>query len=264
MRLNSCFLYFLDLFIVKNKIEYAISFNSDINQSLNKTLTTRFQNYVRVKNGVATSNTISNATYLLLKKNHELYLKDKGVKLPRQNTSFGMALCCLYENVGKPVHHMDVREYVEKNGIDLSGPGDTLQIRHLAMQYGYNILKAKDRDPKTGIIVPLSHFVLVDVENAYPAFHAKRRVECFSEEEWEKLKMFYENKCVNCGSIHGKPMRWNPYRVTELQKGHMDPRLPLTLTNIIPQCAFCNQQYKNKAIFNSRGSIVDWNSDGFV
>jgi len=74
----------------------------------------------------------------------------------------------------------------------------------------------------------------------------------------------YDNKCVNCGSEEGKPMRWNKHKITVLQKGHMDPRRSLTSDNIIPQCAMCNQQYKNKAVFNDRGFVVEFNKDGFT
>lgn len=43
----------------------------------------------------------------------------------------------------------------------------------------------------------------------------------------------------------------------------MDPRKQLTIDNVIPQCTICNQQYKNKAIFNKRGFVVDFNKKGF-
>ena len=38
----------------------------------------------------------------------------------------------------------------------------------------------------------------------------------------------------------------------------MDPRKSLATDNVIPQCAICNQQYKNKAIFNKRGYVIDF------
>jgi hypothetical protein len=57
-------------------------------------------------------------------------------------------------------------------------------------------------------------------------------------------------------------MRWDRYNTTVLQKGHMDPRKPLALGNVIPQCKYCNQQYKNKAVFNERGAIIDFCKTG--
>jgi hypothetical protein len=44
----------------------------------------------------------------------------------------------------------------------------------------------------------------------------------------------------------------------------MDPRKSLTEDNVIPQCAMCNQQYKNKAVFNDRGYVVEFNKNGFT
>jgi hypothetical protein len=58
-------------------------------------------------------------------------------------------------------------------------------------------------------------------------------------------------------------MRYNINQITILQQGHMDPTKSLTLDNTIPQCSYCNQQYKNKAIFNKRGIVIDYNKDGF-
>ena len=43
----------------------------------------------------------------------------------------------------------------------------------------------------------------------------------------------------------------------------MDPRKSITLDNVIPQCQYCNQQYKNKAIFNKRGIVVDFCKNGY-
>ena len=62
--------------------------------------------------------------------------------------------------------------------------------------------------------------------------------------------------CVNCGSKDGEPMRWDKSIVTKLQKGHMDPDKDLTEDNCVPQCGFCNQRYKDKAVFDKRGQVI--------
>lgn len=85
-----------------------------------------------------------------------------------------------------------------------------------------------------------------------------------TDDDWKSLLAKYENMCVNCGSKEGEPLRWNKHKITVLQKGHMDPRKPLTEDNTIPQCAMCNQQYKNKAVFNERGFVVEFNKKGFT
>ncbi len=191
-------------------------------------------------------------------------LESKGVKKVSEKSSFGQAICCLIKNIGRATHINEIRVYVETKGIILPGGGDSLQVRHLATQYGYNILKGNDIHPITKDKVPKSHFILLDLENSHPGFISKKRNVDINANDWETLKMQYGNSCVNCGSKEGEPIRWNTYSITILQQGHMDPRKPLKIGNIIPQCSFCNQQYKNKAIFNERGFVVDFDKNGFM
>jgi hypothetical protein len=99
---------------------------------------------------------------------------------------------------------------------------------------------------------------------AWLLFISKKRNLDINANDWDTLKSQYGNTCVNCGSKEGEPMRWNAYANTVLQQGHMDPRKPLVIGNIIPQCSFCNQQYKNKAIFNERGFVTDFDKNGFT
>ena len=191
-------------------------------------------------------------------------LKEKGVKRLGENSSFGQAMCCLIINIGKATHINEIRDYVQKKGIILPGGGDSLQVRHLALQYGYNMLKGNDIHPITKEKVPMSHFLLIDLQDSHPGFISKKRNVEITTTGWDDLKKKYGNSCVNCGSKEGQPMRWNEHGITHLQQGHMNPKEPLTLCNIIPQCAFCNQQYKNKAIFNERGFVIDYNKHGFM
>jgi hypothetical protein len=194
---------------------------------------------------------------------YEKNLKDKGVKAVTQTSGLGQALCCLFENLGKPVDIKTIREYVEAKGISLKG-ADSLQVRHLAMQFGYNMLKGGEINPANSEKIPKSCFLLMDMDNAYHGFKPKRRKIDMTPDDWVALMAKYDNMCVNCGSEEGKPMRWNRHKITVLQKGHMDPRRSLTEDNVIPQCAMCNQQYKNKAVFNDRGYVVEFNKNGFI
>jgi len=77
------------------------------------------------------------------------------------------------------------------------------------------------------------------------------------------MKKEYGYSCVNCGSKEGEALRWDQTKTTVLQQGHMDPRKDLTYDNCIPQCGFCNQQYKSKAVFNRRGFVIDFCKSGF-
>lgn len=201
--------------------------------------------------------------FVLIQELYEKNLKEKGVKAVTQTSGLGQALCCLFENLGKPVEIKTIREYVEAKGIKLKG-ADSLQVRHLAMQFGYNMLKGGEIHPTTSEKIPKSCFLLMDMENVYHGFKPKRRKLEMTDSEWVALMAKYDNMCVNCGSVEGQPMRWNKHKITVLQKGHMDPRKSLTEDNVIPQCAMCNQQYKNKAVFNDRGYVVEFNKNGFT
>jgi hypothetical protein len=196
------------------------------------------------------------ATYALLERMHLEHLKTHGVRLPGRDTAFGLALCCLAEHLKTPLSIETIREYVTSRGVVLAG-GDSLQVRHLAKQHGWNLLKGGETTPD-GHKVPKSHFLLLDLQTPLPGFLPQVRSTTLTDAEWATLKSQYENTCVNCGSVEGQPMRWDKYATTVLQKGHMDPRKALALGNVIPQCRCCNQQYKNKAVFNERGYVTAW------
>jgi organic radical activating enzyme len=195
-------------------------------------------------------------TYEKVQEDYIKHLKPKGVKNLGERSILGQALCCLYESIGKPVHIDKITEYVKANGITLRG-GNPLQVRHIALQYGYNMLKELEIHPETREKIPKFHFMLVDMENRCPSYMPKRRDIQFTDTEWENLKKEYDNMCVNCGSKEGEPMRWQKSTTTLLQKGHMDPRKPLVLSNVIPQCAFCNQRCKDKKVFDKRGDVIE-------
>lgn len=175
--------------------------------------------------------------------NYNKYLKNLDVKKIKNKTGFSYALEFLYQHMQKQVNIAEIKIYVESKGIKL-------QISYLGQQYGYNILKGGDKFKD--IKIKKSHYMLVDLENTYNGYIKDKRKEKITEELWIKIKKEYDNKCINCGSIEGEPMRWNKNKITELSQGHMNPTKILTFDNVIPQCSICNQQYKNKTIFNKR------------
>lgn len=197
----------------------------------------------------------SSDSYTELERIHATHLKIRGVRLPGRASAFGLALCCLYEHLGTPVSIEDIRKYVTSSGVALSG-ADSLQVRHLAMQMGWNMLKGGEISAG-GVKVPRSHFMLLGVDTPYPSFNPAVRSSTLTDAEWATVLANYDNMCVNCGSVQGQPMRWSKYTITVLQKGHMDPRKALTMGNVIPQCRCCNQQYKDKAVFNERGYVTE-------
>jgi hypothetical protein len=194
--------------------------------------------------------------YAMLEYAHATHLKVHGVILPGRGSGLGLALCCLAEHLAMSLSIETIRAYVTSRGVVLSG-GDSLQVRHLATQKGWNMLKGGQTTPD-GKTIPKSHFMLLTLETPHPDFKRQSRTSTLTDEEWAVIKTQYDNTCVNCGSVEGQPLRWDRYTPTVLQKGHMDPRKALASGNVIPQCRFCNQQYKDKAVFNERGYVTEW------
>lgn len=185
-----------------------------------------------------------NNKYRDLYQEWELYLKPYSIKLPKKNDSLGCALLYLYMNMGIAIHIDEIKKFVEDKGCTLTGT-DPLQVRHLSTQRGFHI----DKEGR------FKHR-LVTIEKPAPSFIREKRVIHLSQDIWNTLLKEYDYQCVNCGSEEDKPMRWDKTVVTKLQKGHMDPRKELNEANCIPQCSFCNQRYKNKAVFDKRGQVI--------
>lgn len=189
--------------------------------------------------------------YKEIQQKWEKKLKPYGVKLPRLKSQLGSALVILYENINQFVHIDDIKEKLKNDGHKLTGT-DPVQVRHLSTQMGWQIEKEGKFKHK-----------LITVEEPLSNFISAKRFSRLDKENWQLLLSEYNNQCVNCGSESGKPMRWDVTQKTVLQQGHMDPRKNLAYDNCIPQCSFCNQQYKNKAIFNKRGLVIDFCKSGF-
>lgn len=182
-----------------------------------------------------------------LKKTNPILWKN----LPKPNTSFALALCYLWDNPDG-ASRADLIDFAISNGAKLKPSGDSLQMRHLSTQKGFNITRKKD------------WFKWIDMSTLSPSYvHNARDKRELDSTTWTGILKKYNDMCVNCGSVEGSPMRWDPRVITKLQSGHMDPRKALTVDNCIPQCRFCNQQYKDKAVFNERGLVIDFLKRGF-
>ena len=200
--------------------------------------------------------------YNIYKQMYHKYLESIGIPLYSEKSGYGQALSYLNSLLGKEVYIGDIKSYVAEQGISLKG-GDPLQLRHVARCY--NLLKGGDINPITNKKVKRSHFCLLNLTNPHPNYIPSRNTGItMSDEEWEQMKQDYRFQCASCGNVEGEPMRFNLYTITKLQRGHMDPRKEGTVDNIIPQCKDCNQQYKNKAIFNKHGRVIDWCKCGFI
>ena len=213
------------------------------------------------KNGAESKNDRSK-DYSIYKEMYHKYLESIGIPLYSEKSGFGQALAYLNSLLGKEVYIEDIKRYVAEQGIILKG-GDPLQLRHVARCY--NLLKGGDINPTTNKKVKRSHFCLLNLTKPHPNYFPTRNTAItMSDEEWDQMKQDYSFQCASCGNVEGEPMRFNLYTITKLQRGHMDPRKEGTPNNIIPQCKDCNQQYKNKAIFNKHGRVIDWCKCGFI
>jgi len=189
------------------------------------------------------------------------HLSKQNIKKLGKTSALYHGLVYLYLNMKKAVNINDIRQYVINKGLELTG-SDALQIRHLGLQYGFNIRKGGELYNKSKI--QKSHYMLVNLTKTYGGFTSEKRCVKLNDESWAKILKEYDNQCVNCGSENGKPLRWSKNKITVLEQGHMNPLKALTEDNVIPQCTICNKQYKNKAIFNKRGCVIKYNEKGFI
>lgn len=89
-------------------------------------------------------------------------------------------------------------------------------------------------------------------------FFLNREGNEITEEVWEDKKKEYNFRCPCCGSLEGEMMlKPDANGITKLEKGHMDPRKPLTWDNCIPQCQYCNGISLDGKIFDKNGNVIE-------
>jgi hypothetical protein len=131
-------------------------------------------------------------------------------------------------------------------------PKDLQDLRHLSKQNGFNILQG-GYDYK-GRLLKKGEYVLVGFETSNEFWSFKRRDN--SKLDWEPMKKEYDYKCATCGSSEGKPHRYTQ-KIVVLEQGHMNPEKPMTNENIIPQCSECQTYYKDRAVFDKLGRVIN-------
>jgi len=188
------------------------------------------------------------ALYELYLEEYNLSLKDKGVKFIKYDsdkiTQSLYAILFLLKYKGEIVPKKDLTE-----GWNLIGtPTNDFQItRHLGLQYGYHIQKSGSK--------VFGWYKLITLSEPHPSFLPKRRNQEFTESEWGSMKSESGNRCWSCGAKEGEVHYKDKTKIVHLEKGHCDPRLPLTLDNTFPQCNYCNAVYKDKFVFDKRGNV---------
>ena len=135
------------------------------------------------------------------------------------------------------------------------------QVRHLGTQYGWYVLNKGAKVPNMEMFVPSGYHYLVSIEMPNPTVLATalKRTGRIAARNFSEMKIAYGSRCATCGIEEGKNDARNQEIVT-LQQGHMNPRLPLTLDNTIPQCQYCNQTYQDYFQFNEYGRVVAVNN----
>ena len=197
-------------------------------------------------------------TYNDLKREYDSqHLKERGVRLPRENTQRGQVLLYLYQKIGEIVTKAEAEKAVCYR-LDIQ-PKDLQSLRHLGKQAGFNILQAgsiwRGRKLKKG------EYVLADLRQINPYFNIRRRSEAGLD--FDSVKRKYDNCCATCGSQEGEMHRYDNV-VTVLEKGHKDPLGTMTDANIIPQCQICNKVAKNSWIFDDYGRVTKVTTQGLL
>jgi hypothetical protein len=196
------------------------------------------------------------ATYELIKKYHENFLKKFGVKLPSLKNSKGQytkdALVLVYLARFYPntvvVDKSELTNFVRRYYPDIN---DVQQARHLGAQKGW-FISAGGRDNVH--VKKRGEYQLISLEKPYPNFTQHRGVGV-GDDDWETILKKYNYRCATCGSEQNKPhLHWTN-TITKLQKSHLDPRKPLTSENTFPQCQKCNRAYRDFWIFDNKGRV---------
>jgi hypothetical protein len=134
------------------------------------------------------------------------------------------------------------------------------QPRHLGMQCGLNFLVQGCYHPHARRALRRGEYCLLDLVNAHPSAATMHRAggTGTSALDFDELKRVYDARCACCGSRQGERHLKNAHLVTRLDRGHCDPRKPLTHANCVPMCTMCNMVYKDRAVINKRGFVVAW------
>ena len=190
---------------------------------------------------------------------HQRYLLAYDIRLPSLRTNNGNytknALVLVYLSKNYPntniVTKDELTRFIKRYYPDTN---DVQQARHLARQNGWYIISGR-RGDISQIQIPDNCYKLISLEQTYPGFNT-HRVTNINGDFWTNLKRQYNNRCASCGSPEGESNYVNPSAITQLQKGHKNPTLPLVENNIIPQCQECNRGDRNRWIYDDRGRVI--------
>lgn len=188
------------------------------------------------------------------------FLSQYGIIYPKVGTAKYYQLIYLYHFKGYYVHKNVVTQFVQSKIPTASGDQ---QVRHLANSGFYVLVKS---DLYKNNITPSGYYCLVNMTEPKAAWLTKKefRINNITFSTFDKLKQQYGNCCATCGEQEGKKHKYYD-GIVELQKGHMNPMMPLEEGNIIPQCQYCNRDiYKDNFVFNEQGRPVSINNPRYI
>ena len=201
--------------------------------------------------------------YERVQSQHEAHLEKLGVKLPKlyktkDEKEFNIdaiVLCALAKYQGRGVSKSTLTKIVR---VFYPETNDVQQARHLGRQQGWNIASARRGDSR--VTLAAGEYCLVNLIEPYPEFNGINGPRSArGGDNFEELKSKFDSRCATCGSLEGDANFLNSAIKTKLQPGHMDPNFPLSIENMIPQCAECNRAYIDKFIFDGNGRVSDIN-----
>ena len=176
-----------------------------------------------------------------LQRIHRTHLAQHKVKLPEEGTAKALWLGVLWACRDRPVHKAEMSAIAQR---ELGGPPVDQQVRHLKRD-GWNIVPVKRGEHQ-----------LADPYQPSPEYAnaQARRQGQLNAATFDDLKRAFDHRCATCGAVEGEPdPRYGRDRV-QLQQGHRDPSKPAAdRLNIIPQCQFCNRQYRDDFVFDEKG-----------
>ncbi len=172
------------------------------------------------------------------------YLKRHDVKIPNSTRYNGVAksiwLSVLHYYEDEQVHKDLISDICQR---DLPNSARDQQVRHLKRD-GWRLAPAKRGFHLLDPYQPSAEWIN----------DKARRDGVLNAGSFEDIKTVFGDSCATCGAREGRPdPRYGEDKVV-LQQGHRDPFKPATdMTNIIPQCQFCNRAYRKDFVFDEKG-----------
>jgi hypothetical protein len=164
----------------------------------------------------------------------------------------GLSLTYFAANLRRIVDKKELIKFLRSHGCsDMQVP----HPRHFGMQNGLYFLIKDSYHPLRRRVLKAGEYCLYSLSKPHPARPlVSHRSVHLCDRAFATLKQEFACRCAVCGSPESQANYKNPTVRTRLEKGHMDPTLPLNLDNCIPMCTVCNQVYMNR--FDNRGMVV--------